>query len=133
MINNDNIGLIKLDHKDVIINLPDVQAKALEMLVQNIPVKDVASQIGMSERSVYRWMTKEPFKSTLDKTKEVVVSDLSALATERLTEMLCSDNLYAQQFAISQWVKMQKDTVKVEVDDTPKFNTLEQLMASIKR
>lgn len=128
------MDLINMDlEENTIINLPTLQAEALELLMQNVSVKDVANQIGMSERTVYRWMTKEPFKSALNKTKDIVVENLSALATERLTEMLCGDNLYAQQFAISQWVKMQKDTLKVEVDDKPKFNTLEDLMTSINK
>lgn len=135
MMNNmDNKELIQIDaNKNDNIILPTAQADALELLMQGIPVKSVADTVGVSERTVYRWMSKEPFASALKKSKEVVVNNLSALATERLTEMLISDNLYAQEFAISQWIKMQKDVVKVEVAKEKSYDSLEDLMADFNK
>ncbi len=135
MMNNmDNKELIQIDaNKNDNIILPTAQADALELLMQGIPVKSVADTVGVSERTVYRWMSKEPFASALKKSKEVVVNNLSALATERLTEMLISDNLYAQEFAISQWIKMQKDVVKVEVAKEKSYDSLEDLLEAFNK
>lgn len=131
MINNKEI--IKTDNVADALVLPTPQADALELLLQGVPVKSVADTVRVSERTVYRWLSKEPFASALKKSKEVVVNNLSALATERLTEMLISDNLYAQEFAISQWIKMQKDVVKVEVAKEKEYNSLEDLMADFNK
>lgn len=124
-----------MSYKDVIktgpLELPIKHAEVLELLLQGVAVKDIACIVGYSEGHIYRIMSEDPIKSKLKKSKEVVVEDLSVLATERLKEMLCSDNLYAQQFAVSQWIKMQKDIVKVEIDGEKKFNSLEELMGSI--
>ncbi len=139
MIDNmDNKELIQIDNvadanKNSIV-LPTPQADALELLLQGgVSVKSVADTVGVSERTVYRWMSKEPFASALKKSKEVVVNNLSALATERLTEMLVSENLYAVEFAIAQWVKMQKDVVKVEVQKEKSYDSLEDLMADFNK
>lgn len=129
----ENKELIQTDNVADALILPTPQADALELLMQGTPVKSVADTVGVSERTVYRWMSKEPFASALKKSKEVVVNNLSALATERLTEMLISDNLYAQQYAISQWVKMQKDTVKVEVQKEKEYDSLEDLLADFNK
>ena len=116
-----------------VIHLPEQKARALELLVQNVPVKEVATVLGVDRSSVYRWMTKEPFKSVLNKTREVVLDDLNALAKERLIEMMASDNLYAQQFAISAWTKiMVKNEVNLKVEQKePK--SLEELLAKINK
>ena len=113
--------------------LSEQKARALELLVQNVPVNEVATIIGANRSSVYRWMTKEPFKSVLNKTREVVLDDLNALAKERLIEMMASDNLYAQQFAISAWTKvMAKNEVNLKVEQKePK--SLEELLAKINK
>ena len=116
-----------------VIPLPEQKARALELLVQNVPVKEVATVLGVDRSSVYRWMTKEPFKSVLNKAREVVLDDLNALAKERLIEMMASDNLYAQQFAISAWTKvMAKNEVNLKVEQKePK--SLEELLAKINK
>lgn len=129
----ENKELIQTDNVADALVLPNAQADALELLMQGIPVKSVADTVGVSERTVYRWMSKEPFASALKKSKEVVVNNLSALATERLTEMLVSENLYAQEFAISQWIKMQKDVVKVEVQKEKEYNSLEDLLEAFNK
>lgn len=56
----DNKELIQIDaNKNDNIILPTAQADALELLMQGVAVKDVASQVGVSERTIYRWMTKQ--------------------------------------------------------------------------
>ena len=78
-------------------------------------------------------MTKEPFKSALNKTREVVLEDLNVLAKERLIEMMSSDNLYAQQFAISAWTKiMVKNEINLKVEQKEP-RSLEELLAKINK
>ena len=134
MDNKDNKELIEIDvNKNDNIVLPTAQADALELLMQGVAVKDVASQVGVSERTIYRWMTKPQFSNALKKSKEVVIDTLSALATERLKEMLVEGGVYSQQFAISQLVKMQKDVIKVEIQKEKEYNSLEDLMADFNK
>ena len=92
-------------------------------------VKQVVEVTNVNLITVYRWMTKEPFKSALNKIKELILDELTGLATERLLEMLASDNIYAQQFAISQWSKlMASSEINVKVEEkAPK--SLEDLLS----
>ena len=130
----DNKELIEIDvNKNDNIILPTAQADALELLMQGVAIKDIASQVGVSSRTIYRWMTKPQFSNALKKSKEVVIDTLSALATERLKEMLIDGGVYSQQFAISQLVKMQKDVVKVEVSKEKSYDSLEDLMADFNK
>lgn len=112
-----------------IINLPEQKALALELLTQDMLVKQVVEVTNVNLITVYRWMTKEPFKSALNKIKELILDELTGLATERLLEMLASDNIYAQQFAISQWSKlMASSEINVKVEEkAPK--SLEDLLS----
>lgn len=117
----ENKTVIQLDHK---------KAKALELLLLDTPVRSVADAVGVHESTIYRWIQKdEIFKKSINKKHEVILDNLYDVALDKLETMLFSDNIYTQQYAVSQIMKAKhKAQLDVKVEDArPK--TSAELMA----
>ncbi|HBF5906859.1 helix-turn-helix domain-containing protein [Clostridioides difficile] len=113
--------------------LPEKKARALEMLLLDIPVKTVAESIGYDVSTVYKWIKRDiEFKKHLDRKEEIILNELYDVALYRLEEMLLSDNLYSQQYAISQIVKIKcKNEININVTEKPK--SVAELIAQTKK
>lgn len=113
--------------------LPEKKARALEMLLQDISVTDVAEIIGVHRTTVYKWIKRDiEFKKHLDRKEEIILDELYDVALYRLEEMLLSDNLYSQQYAISQIAKIKgKNEININVTEKPK--SVAELIAQTKK
>lgn len=134
MIYKDNVEVITVEDKAVqSITLPENKALALELLSNNTPVVEVAKRCGVSRTTIYHWMTQEPFKSALDDSRKLIVDELGYLVKERLTEMLCSENIYVTQYAISMWTKLSnKLEVNVKTEQSAP-SSLDELLLEFNR
>lgn len=118
----------------MVIELPEQKARALEMLMQDIPVREVAESLGVSRTAVYNWIKLPEFKEHLDKKEEIILDNLYNVTLLKLEEQLMSENVYAQQYAITQVLKLKgKNEVNVKVEDVSAPKTLEELLTRVKK
>lgn len=124
-----------VDIPEVVFTLPEREIFIVTSYLQGVKVKDIAQQVGISERQIYSILAKPEIKGIVYKTKEVALSELMPIVMDKLEEELFSSNIYTVQHAINCILKLQTDVDKnkldLEIASKTKFNTLESLMASL--
>lgn len=115
--------------KNVVVLEPK-KAKALELLLLDTPVKEVADTVGVHERTVYRWLANDKiFNNAINKKQELILDNLYDIALDKLENMLFDSNIYTQQFAVS-WIMKAKNKAQLEVKlDDARPKTSAELMA----
>ena len=113
--------------------LTDKQKYAVELLLQDMSLRTVAEEVGVSKSLVYKWTKLPQIKKILDGKNDAIVNNLYGKALMEIERQMESDNVYSRQWAVNKVLDLKKSQQDININvgqkATPK--SLEELIAQI--
>lgn len=113
--------------------LTDKQKYAVELLLQDMSLRTVAEQVGVSKSLVYKWTKLPQIKKILDGKNDAIVNNLYGKALMEIEKQLESDNVYARQWSVNKILEIKKSQQDININVGQKHTpqSLEELIAQI--
>ena len=112
--------------------LSDKQKQAVELLLQDLPLRKVAELVGVSKSLIYKWSKLPSIKKILDGKNDAIVNNLYGKALMEIENQMDSDNVYARQWAVNKVLEIKKANTDVNINIGKKApQSLDELIAQI--
>lgn len=113
--------------------LTDKQKHAVELLLQDMSLRTVAEQVGVSKSLVYKWTKLPQIKKILDGKNDAIVNNLYGKALMEIEKQLESDNVYARQWSVNKILEIKKSQQDININVGKKATpqSLDELIAQI--
>lgn len=113
--------------------LTDKQKHAVELLLQDMSLRTVAEQVGVSKSLIYKWTKLPQIQKILNGKNDAIVNNLYGKALMEIENQLQSDNVYARQWSVNKILEIKKSQQDININvgqkQTPK--SLDELIAQI--
>lgn len=112
--------------------LTDKQKHAVELLLQDMSLRTVAEQVGVSKSLVYKWTKLPQIQKILNGKNDAIVNNLYGKALMEIEKQLESDNVYARQWSVNKILEIKKANTDVNINIGKKApQSLDELIAQI--
>ena len=113
--------------------LTDKQKHAVELLLQDLPLRKVAELVGVSKSLIYKWTKMPQIQKILNGKNDAIINNLYGKALRELEKQLESDNIYARQFSINKILEIKKSQQDININIGQKATpqSLDELIAQI--
>lgn len=113
--------------------LSDKQKYAVELLLQDMSLRKVAEEVGVSKSLIYKWTKLPQIQKILNGKNDAIVNNLYGKALMEIEKQLESDNVYARQWSVNKILEIKKSQQDININvgqkQTPK--SLDELIAQI--
>ena len=113
--------------------LTDKQKHAVELLLQDMSLRTVAEQVGVSKSLVYKWTKLPQIQKILNGKNDAIVNNLYGKALMEIENQMDSDNVYARQWAVNKVLEIKKSQQDININVGQKHTpqSLDELIAQI--
>ena len=113
--------------------LTDKQKHAVELLLQDMSLRTVAEQVGVSKSLVYKWTKLPQIQKILNGKNDAIVNNLYGKALMEIEKQLESDNVYARQWSVNKILEIKKSQQDININIGQKATpqSLDELIAQI--
>ncbi len=112
--------------------LSDKQKHAVELLLQDLPLRKVAEEVGVSKSLIYKWTKLPQIKKILDSKNDAIINNLYGKALMEIEKQLESDNVYARQWSVNKILEIKKANTDVNINIGKKApQSLDELISQI--
>lgn len=112
--------------------LSDKQKHAIELLLQDMSLRKVAEEVGVSKSLIYKWTKLPQIKKILDGKNDAIINNLYGKALMEIERQMESDNIYARQWSVNKILEIKKANTDININVGKKApQSLEELIAQI--
>ncbi|WP_304428177.1 hypothetical protein [Romboutsia ilealis] len=113
--------------------LTDKQKYAVELLLQDVSLRKVAEQVGVSKSLIYKWTKMPQIQKILNGKNDAIVNNLYGKALMEIENQMDSDNVYARQWAVNKILEIKKSNTDININVGKKHTpqSLDELIAQI--
>ena len=112
--------------------LTDKQKHAVELLLQDMSLRKVAEEVGVSKSLIYKWTKLPSIKKILDGKNDAIISNLYGKALMEIEKQMESTNVYSRQWAVNKVLEIKKSQQDVNINIGKKApQSLDELIAQI--
>ena len=113
--------------------LSDKQKHAVELLLQDMSLRKVAEEVGVSKSLIYKWTKLPQIQKILDGKNDAIVNNVYGKALMEIENQMDSDNVYARQWAVNKVLEIKKANTDVNINIGKKATpqSLEELISQI--
>lgn len=113
--------------------LTDKQKQAVELLLQDMSLRKVAEQVGVSKSLIYKWTKLPQIQKILNGKNDAIINNLYGKALMEIERQMESTNVYSRQWAVNKVLEIKKANTDININvgkkQTPQ--SLEELIAQI--
>lgn len=113
--------------------LTDKQKHAVELLLQDLSLRKVAEEVGVSKSLIYKWTKLPQIQKILNGKNDAIVNNLYGKALMEIENQMDSDNVYARQWAVNKILEIKKANTDININVGQKHTpqSLDELIAQI--
>ena len=113
--------------------LTDKQKHAVELLLQDMSLRKVAEEVGVSKSLIYKWTKLPQIQKILNGKNDAIVNNLYGKALMEIERQLDSENVYARQWSVNKILEIKKSQqdININVGQKATPQSLDELIAQI--
>lgn len=113
--------------------LTDKQKHAIELLLQDMSLRKVSQEVGVSKSTIYKWTKLPQIQKILESKNDAIVNNLYGKALMEIEKQMESDNVYSRQWAVNKVLDLKKSQQDININIGQKATpqSLEELIAQI--